>query len=219
MDEIVNLPLEMQSKLLRVLQENEIRPVGSNKTRSVNVRIITAASASLIDMVKKGDFREDLFYRLYVYPIPVPSLQERKDDIPLLANYFLKKFADQQNKKAEVFHSSLNNFLKKHKWPGNIRELENAVERLITVANANSKVINQHVLPSEFKREYKKINVETIDYTVKQSLQENMEAYEAGLIRQALEETNWNQRKAARLLKISERNLRYKMVKLGIEKT
>ena len=99
MDEITNLPIELQSKLLRFLQESEIRPIGSNETRKVDVRIITASSSSLKQLVEEQKFRDDLFYRLYVYPISVPSLSERSEDIPLLADYFLKKYSLERKEK------------------------------------------------------------------------------------------------------------------------
>ncbi|UCE08027.1 MAG: sigma-54-dependent Fis family transcriptional regulator, partial [bacterium] len=140
-DEITNLPLDLQAKLLRVLQEGEIRPLGSNTTRKVNVRIITAASASLKDMVHEKQFREDLFYRLMVYPIHVPALEERKEDIPLLANHFMRLFSSQQKKKIENFHEKVIDFMKVHPWQGNIRELENFVERMVTLTPKDRKQI------------------------------------------------------------------------------
>ncbi|NIV72407.1 AAA domain-containing protein, partial [Candidatus Saccharibacteria bacterium] len=103
MDEIANLPLDMQAKLLRVLQEGEIRPVGSNLSRKVDVRIISASSKKLRELLKNQSFREDLYYRLYVYPLQVPTLNERSEDIPLLANYFLNKYSQQQQKYAQMF--------------------------------------------------------------------------------------------------------------------
>ena len=113
MDEINNLPMELQAKLLRFLQESEIRPIGSNETIKVDVRIIAASSISLKHLVEEQKFREDLFYRLYVYPISVPPLNERCEDIPVLANYFLKKCSLEQKKKIEMFHEEILDFLKK----------------------------------------------------------------------------------------------------------
>jgi transcriptional regulator with GAF, ATPase, and Fis domain len=218
MDEINNLPLEMQAKLLRVLQEGEIRPVGSNETRRINVRIIAASSLSLKNEVEQKKFREDLFYRLYVYPISVPSLNERCDDIPLLANHFLKKYSEQQQKEAEIFHESLLDFLKNHSWSGNIRELDNFVERLITLAPPEIKTVDASLLPAEFQEEWQEIEAISPNENPSNSLEKNLADYENKLIRKVLIECNWNQSKAARQLKISEHTIRYKMKKLGISK-
>jgi Nif-specific regulatory protein len=157
MDEIANLPYDMQAKLLRVLQEGEIRVVGSNKPRKVEVRIISASSSSLRQLVEQHKFREDLFYRLHVYPIHVPTLNERREDIPLLANHFLKKFAREQQKPAESFHGALLNFMQQRQWSGNVRELENFVERLVTLASPDMAVLNSKILPAEFQKEFKKL--------------------------------------------------------------
>jgi transcriptional regulator with PAS, ATPase and Fis domain len=116
---------------VRALQEGEVRPVGSNKARKVDVRIISASSVSLREIVDREQFREDLYFRLYVYPICVPTLRERSEDIHVLANHFLKKFARQQHKQAESLHEEILDFMRQGSWEGNIRELENFVERLV----------------------------------------------------------------------------------------
>ncbi|MFX0198057.1 MAG: sigma 54-interacting transcriptional regulator [Candidatus Hodarchaeota archaeon] len=218
MDEITNLPLELQAKLLRVLQEGEVRPLGSNVTRKVDVRIISASSIPLRNLVGSQQFREDLFYRLHVYPISVPSLDDRRDDIPLLANYFLNKFAQQQKKQAEMFHEEVLDFMKQHKWSGNIRELENFVERMVTLAPQDSKVLNSGILPPEFRNELQKLKKVREMGKITKSLPESLAEYEEKLIRQALIENGWNQSKTAHFLKISEHAMRYKMGKLGIVK-
>jgi transcriptional regulator with PAS, ATPase and Fis domain len=217
MDEINNLPIEMQSKLMRVLQENEIRPVGSNKTRTVDVRIITAASKPLEQALRDDNFREDLYYRLYVYPISVPNLADRQEDIPLLANYFLNKFASQQHKKAELFHSDVLQFMKVHSWAGNIRELENFVERLVTLASPESKVLAATLIPENIRKKMTK-SKPTEDYTASKSLAESVSEFEAKIIRETLIANDWNQSRAARALKISIQALRYKMSRLGISR-
>ncbi|MCI0698122.1 sigma 54-interacting transcriptional regulator [candidate division KSB1 bacterium] len=216
MDEVANLPYDMQAKLLRVLQEGEIRVVGSNRPRKVDVRIISACTTSLRKLVEQQKFREDLFYRLHVYPIHVPTLNERREDIPLLANYFLKKFARQQQKAADSFHGSLLIFMQQRKWAGNIRELENFVERLVTLASPDMTVLNPKILPPEFQKEFKKLTPSQQEHPLHKSLQESLDEVEEQLIHRALEQNDWNQSKAARALKISERNMRYKMEKLGI---
>lgn len=219
MDEINNLPMELQAKLLRFLQESEIRPIGSNKTYQVDVRIIAASSSSLKQLVEQQKFREDLFYRLYVYPISVPSLNDRCEDIPLLAAYFLKKYSLEQKKKIEMFHEEILDFLKYHSWSGNIRELENFVERLVTLAPSEMQIIDASILPIDFQEEWKKVEAISPKYDLSNSLERNLLDYETKLIRKVLIECNWNQSKAARQLNISETTIRYKMNKLGISRT
>lgn len=218
MDEINNLPMELQAKLLRFLQENEIRPIGSNENCKVDVRIITASSVSLKQLVEEQKFREDLFYRLYVYPISVPSLNERCEDIPLLANYFLKKYSLEQKKKIEMFHEEILDFLKYHSWMGNIRELENFVERLVTLAPPEMQVIDASILPTDFQEEWKKAEAISPKYDTSNSLEKNLTEYEKKLIMKVLDECNCNQSEAARRLNISETTIRYKINKLGISR-
>ncbi|MFC1568935.1 sigma 54-interacting transcriptional regulator [bacterium] len=215
MDEITNLPMDLQAKLLRVLQEGEIRPLGSNTTRKVNVRVITASSSSLKERVHERQFREDLYYRLMVYPIHIPSLEERDEDIPLLANHFMRLFSKQQKKEIENFHEEVIDFMKTHSWPGNIRELENFVERLVTLVPKNQKQISIKIIPPEFRKELDDLRKLP---RFKKPLTESLADYEETLIRQALEDNHWNQSKAARALGISEQTMRYKMQKLGIQK-
>lgn len=217
MDEIANLSLEMQAKLLRVLQEGEIRPVGSNVFRKVDVRIVAASSASLAMLVEKQQFREDLFYRLNVYPISIPSIAERSDDIPFLANHFLKKFANQQQKQTKFFHEEIIEFMCQHNWRGNIRELENFVERMVTLAPQDMKIIDATILPPEFKKELHKLK-SVKEQETSSSLEEMVSEYEQKIIHQALVNNDWNQSKTARVLKVSEQTIRYKMAKLGIVK-
>jgi len=218
MDEINNLPIELQAKLLRFLQESEIRHIGSNETHKVDVRIITASSVSLKQLVEQQKFREDLFYRLYVYPISVPSLNERCEDIPLLANYFLKKYSLEQKKKIEMFHEEILDFLKYHSWSGNIRELQNFVERLVTLAPLEMQVIDASILPADLQEEWHEAEAVSPKYDLSNSLEKNLLDYEIKLINKVLIECNWNQSKAARRLNISETTIRYKMNKLGISR-
>jgi transcriptional regulator with GAF, ATPase, and Fis domain len=218
MDEIANLPLEMQSKLMRFLQEGEVRPVGSNKAHTVDVRIISASSRSLQQMVEAKQFREDLFYRLHVYPIHVPSLHERRVDLPLLAHHFVKKFSAEQGKHAQQFSSGMLEFLQQRKWPGNIRELENFVERLVALAPAEKETLDHKILPVDLAKEYKRFEPVLEDLHVAKSLSECVEEYERQLIRKVLHEQDWNQSQAGRVLKIPVQTLRYKMNKLGIVK-
>jgi transcriptional regulator with GAF, ATPase, and Fis domain len=218
MDEITNLPLDMQSKLLRVLQEGEIRPVGGNETRTVDVRIIAASSAPLRKRTAAGQFREDLFYRLYVYPVPVPSLSDRREDIPLLAGHFLKHFARMQNKNIDAFHEKLLEFFKRRDWPGNVRELENFVERLVTLAPPDARVLDRTALPEEFMDEYSKMKPWGKRSYGRRPLKDLLSDYEKRVLREVLDECGGNQSNAARILKISEHSMRYKMQKLKIAK-
>jgi two-component system response regulator HupR/HoxA len=217
MDEISNLSFEMQSKLLRVLQEGEIRPVGSNQSRKVDVRIISAASSSLKEMVQDKLFREDLFFRLYVYPIQVPSLSERNEDIPLLANAFLKKFSSQQNKKVGLFHKEIMDYLTRGSWSGNIRELENQIERFVTYAPEEAEVLDLKMLPLEFRKEIKETILNTKPLNSIEPLQKRLDYYEEKFVQEALETFQWNQSKAARALKISESCIRKKIKKYGLK--
>jgi Nif-specific regulatory protein len=216
MDEIANLPIDMQAKFLRVLQEGEIRPVGSNRTRKVDVRVISASSVSLSGLLGKKQFREDLFYRLNVYPISVPSLGERREDIPLLVSHFIGRFSQEQNKSIGSIHGELLDYLKQRNWRGNIRELENFIERMITLAPSDMKVLDAEILPQEYQKEREKLKRIVEPVTLDRSLGENLAEYEEKLIRKALVENGWNQSRAARVLCISEQTIRYKMGKLGI---
>jgi transcriptional regulator with PAS, ATPase and Fis domain len=153
MDEIENLPLEMQAKLMRVLQEGEVRPVGSNRSHKVDVRIISASSLPLHDLVAQQKFREDLYYRLLVYPILIPALDERREDIALLAEHFLQQFARQQRKPAQSFDETMLAFLAQRPWPGNIRELENFVERLVAFAPEDALILDASTLPPGIREE------------------------------------------------------------------
>lgn len=218
MDEIGNLPPELQGKLLRLLQEGEIRPLGGNETRKVDVRIVAATSASLHDLVKKGQFREDLFYRLNVFPIEVPSLEERREDIPLLARHFLQLFSAQQNKQISSFDDEVTEFLIHRNWPGNIRELENLVERLVTLSPKEAGSITMSMLPDVLRKEWQSINKNIPARAMASSLEEQVKQLERKLILKALEENDWNQSRAARTLGISEQTIRYKISKLGIKK-
>jgi len=216
-DEIENLPLLLQAKLLRVVQEGEFRPVGSTRARKVDVRIIAASSNALRQIVKAGRFREDLFYRLYVYPIRVPTLAERQEDIPLLASEFLKKFAAQQKKNAVRFDRQMLHFIKNYAWDGNVRELENFVERMVTLVPEKKEEISHELLPKEYVEDYKKIGHDGQSSEVR-PLEEELADTEKGIIERALVRNHWNQSKAARQLKISERTMRYKINKLGLHR-
>ncbi len=218
MDEISNLPLDTQAKFMRVLQDGEVRPVGSNKNRKIDVRIISACSKPLHQLVESQKFREDLYYRLHVYPIRVPSLDERPEDIPLLANHFLKKFAAQQHKQAESFHEEVLDFMQQRHWAGNIRELENFVERLVTLAAPQMAILDCDHLPPDLQKELKKLALSQQPPGAVKPLYESLAEHEEQLIRQALNGNNWNIPQTARMLRIAEQTLRNKMNKRRIIK-
>ena len=215
LDEIASMPHEVQSKLLRVLQEGEIKPVGSNKTRKVDVRIIAASSSSLQELVQQDLFRQDLYYRLYVYPINVPALNKRKPDIPLLANHFLLKFAKEQGKDIKRFHPDLLDYMSAQSWSGNIRELQNFVERLTTLTPRGENSITSSMLPPDLKEQFKN----SAPKGRMKNLNERLATIEEEMIRLALIENDWNQSQAARALGISEFTMRYKMSKLEIKRS
>lgn len=147
LDEIGEVEPQFQVKLLRVLQEGEVMPVGSNRPVKVNARVIAATNKNLRQSMAKGEFRKDLYYRLNVIQIEIPPLQERKEDIPLLANYFLAKYSEKYKKNLQGFSESAIGYLIKHPWPGNVRELENAMERAVILSKGN--VIDVPSLPTE----------------------------------------------------------------------
>ena len=145
LDEIGSLSLPLQAKLLRFLETKEIQPLGSEDTFRVDVRVIAATNQDLRKRVEEGNFREDLFYRLNVFPIYIPPLRERKEDIPLLANYFLQLYSKKMNKKIEKIDDGAMELLLKYSWPGNVRELENVIERAVVLAD--SPIVSKEFLP------------------------------------------------------------------------
>ncbi|MBD3276223.1 MAG: GAF domain-containing protein, partial [Candidatus Marinimicrobia bacterium] len=217
LDEISNLPVAMQSKLLRFLQEGEFRPLGSVTPVTVDVRVIAATSITLRELVDKGEFRQDLFYRLNVYPIRIPDLQERTDDIPLLAQHFLEKFSKAQNKKLHQFHPAVLADMQNRRWNGNIRELENFVVRLVTLAEKDAQSVRSDLMnESEYPAGVNGNDDENV--FIQHSLKEQLAEHEKKILLQALEYTQWNQSESARLLNISESNIRFRLNKLGINK-
>lgn len=217
-DEIANLPLPMQTKLMRALQENEVRPLGSNKPRKIDVRIISASSASLRELMSAGEFREDLFYRLYVYPIKVPALSERGADIPLLAHHFLKRVAQQQGKKTAGFAPQLVEFIKSRPWEGNIRELENFVERVVALIPSEAQTIESVMLPVDLREEFTLFLQSSNLSFPQKSLKTRLQDCESQILREVLEESQWNQTRAAKVLDTTEQVIRYRMKKLGIKR-
>ncbi len=205
MDEIGEMPVNLQPKLLRTIQEQRIRKVGAETDVKVDARLISATNRDLKLMVERGEFREDLYYRIKVLEITIPPLRERKFDIPILLNYFIEKYS----KKRVSFSSDAINTLIKYPFPGNVRELEHIVQRTVTFARTT--VVQPSDLPDEVRHHQVVGSSGTLD--------DRLMAVENEMIRAALEKTDWVQTKAAQILGISERVLRYKMKRAGVAKT
>ncbi len=204
LDEVGEIPLTMQPKLLRALQEKAIIRVGGTEKIHIDIRVVAATNRNLKKMVEEGRFREDLYFRLNVIEIEIPPLRSRKEDIPLLLDFFLSRFSD---KKMTLASNALTQLIK-YSFPGNVRELEHLIQRMITMSRSNT--IAQSDLPDEIKR----YQGETDQGTLTERLAE----FEKRLIVDALEQNDWVQTRAAEMLGISERVLRYKMGKAGIIK-
>ncbi|HAQ51052.1 MAG TPA: sigma-54-dependent Fis family transcriptional regulator, partial [Gammaproteobacteria bacterium] len=213
LDEVADLPLAMQVKLLRVLQEKKIRPIGSHSEKQVDVRVLCATHKDLADKVKEGEFREDLFYRLNVIELVIPPLRERRADLPLLIEVILQRLAKKNQLTAIPKLSQDALFaLSDYPFDGNIRELENILERALTWMEQG--VITESDLMLQPVK--KAVNTETA-LTEQQNLEHHLELEERQLIEAALESVRWNKTKAAKKLGISFRALRYRLKKLGID--
>lgn len=208
LDEIGDFPAALQVKLLRFLQEREFERVGGNETIRTNVRIITATNQDLEQLMQEKQFREDLYYRLNVFPIHIPPLRERKSDILLLAEHFIAKYSQASHKKIKRISTPAIDMLTHYHWPGNVRELENSVERAVLLSN-NGVVHGQHLPPSLQSAEYS--NTHPHD-----SLQEAVEALAREMIIDTLKTTKGNMVKAHTILKISYRILGLRIKKYGI---
>jgi len=213
LDEISALRSDLQAKLLRVLQEREIERIGSNKPIKVDIRVISATNTNLEDAVIQGKFRQDLYFRLHVVPISIPPLRERKGDIPMLARHFINKFNTAFNKKVPGFTGKALNALNRYHWPGNIRELENLIERLVVLSTSEEQI------------DLKEIPLEILtgpDSGIQDSEVEKLglirvrEVFEKRVITNVLEATEWNQSETAKILKVNRNTLIQKAKQLGI---
>lgn len=213
LDEIGDMSPNLQVKLLRVLQEQKFERVGSTRTIKVDIRIIAATNKNLISAVNKGTFREDLYYRLNVIPIKVPPLRHRKSDIPLLVDFFLKKFNEEKREPIKEFRPEAIDALLQYDWRGNVRELENLVERVIILADGDE--IELDDISESIKGRAR--TIESFEATIPPNggilFDHAVEEYEKKLILQALSETNWVTTKAAKLLNINRTTLIEKMKK------
>ncbi|HIE58473.1 MAG TPA: sigma-54-dependent Fis family transcriptional regulator [Persephonella sp.] len=210
LDEVGELSLVAQAKLLRVLQEKEFFRVGGTKLIPMKCRIICATNRNLEEMVEKKEFREDLFYRINVVHLKIPPLRERKEDIPLLANHFLNKFSKQNEKQIYAIDDTALDALMEYNWPGNVRELENAIERAVVMCQEG--IIKKEHLPPRIFRETKNEN----ELPLGELSTTNLLELEKRLILKVLEEENWNQTKTAERLGISRKQLRTKMKNFGL---
>ncbi len=211
LDEVANATPVLQVKLLRILEDRQFEPVGSNKTRTVDTRIILASNRNLADEVKADRFREDLYYRINVVTIKLPSLCERVGDIPLLAKHFLWMYCAQHNKERLGITDEAMDYLERYSWPGNVRELENVMERAVLLSK--DKFIGAEDLPEVIKQDE---GQQEEAYKL-MSLKEARAEPEKKLIRRALEANNWNRQETAKALAINRTTLYKKMKRYGLD--
>ena len=215
LDEIGELSLTTQAKILRFLEEREFNRVGGSKTIKVDVRLICATNKDLSQLLKKGAFREDLYYRINVVPIIIPPLKDRKEDIPILLDHFINKFNDENHKKVKGVSPEALEMMMNYEWPGNVRELENLIERVIALTS--NEMIQANELPLSLNSISKINGLKESILSGKVSFLNAEEEFERGIILDALRKTNFIQSRAAEMLGISRRILKYKMDKLGID--
>jgi Nif-specific regulatory protein len=210
LDEIGELPLMLQAKLLRVLQERTFERVGGSETLCVDVRIIAATNGDLKKLVDAGTFRQDLYYRLSVFPILIPPLRERKTDIMLLADVFAKRFAEEYGKTSASFSVKATNMLNSYIWTGNIRELENSIERAMILSPDG--VIHSYHLPEEIRK-----SVEGSIFKTTGTLSEVLDSVEKEMLVNALSQCKGNRSKAAKMLGITDRIMGLRVQKYHLE--
>lgn len=207
LDEIGDMSLKTQAKILRVLQEKEFERVGGTETIHVDIRVIAATNKNLRELISKGCFREDLYYRLSVIAIELPPLRYREGDVPILLDHFLELFNTLYNKNISGFSREAENVLGKHNWPGNIRELRNCVERAVIFCDGES--ISEEELPSQY--------LEYINFTIEDDIESILDNHNREAIFKALQESHGVKQKAADALNINRRTLYNRMKKLGLK--
>ena len=210
LDEIGDMPMGLQAKLLRVIQERSFEPVGASRSQSVDVRLVTATHKDMRQAIADGRFREDLYYRLNVFPIALPALRERREDVPLLAGHFIVELAEAMGKRVTGFTPAALSAMATYDWPGNIRELRNCIERAVIVARTD--VIDERDLPQDLFEPGRR----EAPSGLPRDLDAELERLERGFIVEALRRTDGVQVQAARLLGIAERSLWHRIKKLGI---
>ena len=211
LDEVADLPLGMQVKLLRAIQEKAVRPLGSQHEESVNVRLLCATHKDLAQEVAEGRFRQDLFYRLNVIELRVPPLRERREDLPLLVRHMLQQLARRAGTEVPVVQPECMDRLGSYRFPGNVRELENILERAFTLCD------NNIIRADDIQLSPAPVAGDETDLTQIDSLEDFLDDIERKALTQALEETRWNKTAAARRLGLTFRSLRYRLKKLGLE--
>jgi DNA-binding NtrC family response regulator len=212
LDEVATISLEIQSKLLRVIQEREFRRLGGLDTIKVDVRIIAASNTDLQTCVVQGTFREDLYYRLNVIVIRIPSLRERLEDIPLLSDRFIRKFSEENQRSGLFLEPAALKVLMDYHWPGNVRELENVMERAVVLAPGNN--IGTDLFPKNLFLPSQQVG--DLNFQEDVTLKERVGNYEKSIILAALEKTDWNQKKAAEMLSVNTTTLSEKLKRFGI---
>ncbi len=220
LDEIGNISMGVQAKLLRFLQEKTIERVGGTETITVDTRVIAATSLDIENAVEQGQFRKDLFYRLNVVPIRLPPLRERRADIPVLAEHFLQLYSRSRHREGMDFAPEVLQCLLRYDWPGNVRQLENAIERAVVTTQGG--VITLEDLPSKVSGRTadgvaRAASAEVYRTAEGRSFDEAVEDFEKNVLRHALEQTDWNQTSAARMLGMSFRAMRYRVSKYGLK--
>jgi len=213
-DEVGDISLTMQVKLLRAIQFGEFQRLGSSVTTKVDVRIIAATHRNLEEMLKSGEFREDLYYRLNVVSVKLPKLRDRRGDIPLLAEHFIKKISEINGKNITGITSEALDKIIKYSFPGNVRELENMIEHAIVLCR--DEIIGINDLPIQIEATFEKMILDPIN--LDHEYEEKMKVFESEMIKEALSRTNGNQSAAARILNITERHLRSRLERLGLKK-
>ena len=211
LDEIGDVPSHIQVKLLRILQEREFERLGSNVTRSVDVRIVAATNVNLRAALEQGRFREDLYYRLNVVPINIPPLRERKEDIPFLVLHFLKQLTKELGSPVKDISPSAMDRLLEYEWPGNVRELENTLERSIVLASG------EVLEPGDIRIESARAPTASSSQSLLLPEGTTLEQWEQMMIREALRRSNGNKSQAARILGLTRNALRYRLSQMGME--
>ncbi len=214
LDEFTNMSLETQAKLLRVIQEGEIRPIGANQIKKVDVRIIVAASSDLTEKVAAGEIRSDLYYRLNVVSIPIPPLRERVEDIPALTDLFISVYAKKHKKNVKKISPDTLQILERYSWPGNIRELENVIERAVVMMHFEETILLPKHLPQELAEAEAKTSFSELP--AEGDLTTIIDDYERQVLETVLKRYQWNKMAAARALNTSDSVIRYKMNRLHI---
>jgi Nif-specific regulatory protein len=214
LDEVTEMPLGLQAKLLRVLQEGEVRPVGANQVKHVDVRIVAATNRDLEREVAEGRFREDLYYRLKVFPLRVPPLRERREDIPLLAGHFLGKYSVEIGKPVMGYTQPAMELMMAYEWPGNVRELENEVQRLVISAEPNG-FVDAELLSPKIRRAEGALSSAGVP-AARGTLKEMMDQVERHLVSEALRAHGNNKTNAAKALGITREGLHKKLKQLGL---